>query len=142
MTAVDVAIVGGGFTGAVFAIHLSRMAERPLDIAIVEPRARPGRGLAYDTDDPDHRLNAPLAVHLVYPDAPDHLRDWYEAQGGAARDPEAWPRTATSTCAAASSGAMSKSSSARISTATNRARRSGMSARAFWTRSGQRVATG
>ena len=89
MTAVDVAIVGGGFTGAVFAIHLSRMAERPLDIAIVEPRARPGRGLAYDTDDPDHRLNAPLAVHLLYPDAPDHLRDWYEAQGGAARDPEA-----------------------------------------------------
>ncbi len=89
MTAVDVAIVGGGFTGAVFAIHLSRMAEHPLDIAIVEPRARPGHGLAYDTDDPDHRLNAPLAVHMVYPDAPDHLRDWYAAQGGAARDPGA-----------------------------------------------------
>ncbi len=89
MTAADVAIVGGGFTGAVFAIHLSRMAERPLDIAIIEPRCRPGCGLAYDTDHPDHRLNAPLAVHLVYPDAPDHLRDWYAAQGGVARDPEA-----------------------------------------------------
>ena len=89
MTAVDVAIVGGGFTGAVFAIHLSRMAERKLDIAIVEPRGRPGRGLAYDTDDPDHRLNAPLAVHLVYPDAPDHLRDWHAAQAGPARDPDA-----------------------------------------------------
>ncbi len=89
MTAVDVAIVGGGFTGAAFAIHLSRMAERPLDIAIVEPRGRLGRGLAYDTADPDHRLNAPLPVHFLYPDAPDHLRDWYAGRGGAARDPDA-----------------------------------------------------
>lgn len=89
MTAVDVAIVGGGFTGAVSAIHLARIAERPLDIAIVEPRSRPGRGLAYDTADPDHRLNAPLAVHFVYPDAPDHLHAWYADGGGPARDPEA-----------------------------------------------------
>ena len=87
--AVDVAIVGGGFTGAVFAIHLSRMAARPLDIAIVEPRARLGHGLAYDTADPDHRLNAPLEVHFIYPDAPGHLRDWHAQQGGDARDPEA-----------------------------------------------------
>ncbi len=87
--AVDVAIVGGGFTGAVFAIHLSRMAGRPLDIALVEPRARPGCGVAYDTDDPDHRLNAPLQIHFVYPDAPDHLPRWYAEQGGPARDPEA-----------------------------------------------------
>lgn len=89
MTGLDVAIVGGGFAGAVFAIHLSRMAGRKLDIAIVEPRERLGRGLAYDTADPDHRLNGPLAVHFVYPDAPDHLRDWYAAEGGAARDPGA-----------------------------------------------------
>lgn len=89
MIAVDVAVVGGGFSGAVFAIHLSRMAERPLDIAIVEPRARPGPGLAYDTDDPDHRLNAPQPVHFIYPDTPNHLQDWYAGQGGPARDPEA-----------------------------------------------------
>ncbi len=85
----DVAIVGGGFTGAVFAIHLSRMAKRRLDIAIIDPRDRPGRGVAYDTADPDHRLNAPLPVHFVYPDAPNHLADWYVEQGGPARDPEA-----------------------------------------------------
>ena len=89
VTTADVAIVGGGFTGAVFAIHLSRMAGRPLDIAIVEPRGRLGHGLAYDTADPDHRLNAPLEVHFIYPDAPDHLRDWYAGHGGATRDPEA-----------------------------------------------------
>ena len=89
MTAVDAAIVGGGFTGAVFAIHLSRMAGRRLDIAIVEPRGRPGRGVAYDTEDPDLRLNGPLPVHFVYPDAPDHLRDWYVGEGVPARDPGA-----------------------------------------------------
>lgn len=89
MTAADVAIVGGGFTGAAFAIHLSRMAERPLDIAIVEPRGRLGRGLAYDTADPDHRLNAPIPVHFLYPDTPDHLQNWYAGRGGPARDPEA-----------------------------------------------------
>ncbi len=89
MTAVDVAVVGGGFTGAVFAIHLSRMAERRLDIAIVEPRDRLGRGVAYDTADPDHRLNGPLPVHFVYPDAPEQLPGWYIERGGPARDPEA-----------------------------------------------------
>lgn len=89
MTAADVAVVGGGFTGAVFAIHLSRLAGRPLDITIVEPRERPGRGVAYDTADPDHRLNAPLQIHFVYPDAPGHLPGWYAERGGAARDPEA-----------------------------------------------------
>ena len=89
MTAVDVAVAGGGFTGVAFAIYLSRVARRPLDIAIVEPRGRPGRGLAYDTADPDHRLNAPLEVHFVYPDRPDHLSDWHAAEGGAARDPGA-----------------------------------------------------
>ena len=89
VTAVDVAVVGGGFTGAAFAIHLSRMAERRLDIAIFDPRDRPGRGVAYDTADPDHRLNGPLQVHFVYPDAPNHLADWYIEQGGPARDPEA-----------------------------------------------------
>lgn len=65
------------------------MAGRRLDVAVVEPRDRLGRGVAYDTADPDHRLNAPLAVHFVYPDAPDHLLDWYAGQGGPARDPEA-----------------------------------------------------
>ena len=89
MTAADVAVVGGGFTGAVFAIHLSRLAERPLDVAIVEPRERPGRGVAYDTADPDHRLNAPLPIHFVYPDAPGHLPGWYAERGGPERDPEA-----------------------------------------------------
>ena len=52
-----VVIIGGGYTGAAAAIHLSRMAGRPLDIRIIEPREDAGRGVAYDTEDPAHRLN-------------------------------------------------------------------------------------
>ena len=137
---VDVAIVGGGFTGAVFAIHLLRMAERPLDIAIVEPRGRSGGGVAYDTADPDHRLNAPLPVHFVYPDAPDHLDGWYAERGGPARDPEA--QAATSTSGAGISGAMSMSSFAPISAPTRPARISGISGRAPWRRTERPMATG
>lgn len=42
MTAVIV--IGGGFTGAAVAIALSRRAQTPLDIAVIEPRVEVGRG--------------------------------------------------------------------------------------------------
>jgi len=89
MIQTDVAIVGGGFTGAVFAIHLSRMARRTLTISVVEPRPVVGHGIAYGTNDPDHRLNGPIDVHMVYPDAPGDLREWFLSGGGLDRDPEA-----------------------------------------------------
>ena len=89
MTGLDVAIVGAGFTGAVFAIHLSRMTDRPLNIALVDPDPKPGRGLAYGTTDPEHRLNAGLGFHLVYPDDLSHLANWCETNRILERDPEA-----------------------------------------------------
>jgi uncharacterized NAD(P)/FAD-binding protein YdhS len=89
MKRVDVAIVGGGFTGAVFAIHLTRMANDPLDIALIDPNPNSGRGLAYGTSDPEHRLNAPIGFHLVYPDNLGHLAHWYETNRILERDPEA-----------------------------------------------------
>lgn len=89
MDRVDVAIVGGGFSGAVFALHLLRAAPRTLRVAVVEPSAALGRGLAYGTADPDHRLNGPIEVHMVYPDRPGHLRDWFLSTGGLDHDPEA-----------------------------------------------------
>ena len=52
-----VTIVGGGFSGASAAIQLARHAPPRLDITVIEPRPDVGRGLAYSSDDPDHRLN-------------------------------------------------------------------------------------
>ena len=84
-----IAIVGGGYTGAAAAVQLARAAGDQVSTTIVEPRAELGRGMAYSTTDPDHRLNAPLDNHLVDPAAPDELREWCERNGLFARDPEA-----------------------------------------------------
>jgi uncharacterized NAD(P)/FAD-binding protein YdhS len=86
---VRIAIVGGGYTGAAAAVQLARAAADTVSITIVEPRTELGRGMAYSTTDPDHRLNAPLDNHLVDPAAPDELRQWCERNGVFARDPEA-----------------------------------------------------
>jgi len=85
-----VAIIGGGFAGAAFAIHLSRLAAAALNIVVVEPRQQVGGGLAYSTPDPNHRLNAPDVIHLLYPDDDLHFRRWLEDSGRLAADPEAW----------------------------------------------------
>ena len=51
---VRVAIVGGGFSGAVTAMHLARKSTIPLAIDIIEPRAMLGGGVAYSAVDPAH----------------------------------------------------------------------------------------
>ena len=85
----DIAIVGGGYSGAGAAIHLARQSDMPLRIAIVEPARDLGRGLAYRDPETDHRLNGPAAKHAVYPDALSHFQDWYLKSGMDARDPDA-----------------------------------------------------
>jgi len=71
MTAVIV--IGGGFTGTAVAIALSRRAQTPLDIAVIEPRVEVGRGVAYSATDRDHRINAPAASHFVTADDAEGL---------------------------------------------------------------------
>lgn len=83
-----IAIVGGGYSGAATAVQLARAARNALSITIVEPRAELGRGLAYSTLDPDHRLNGPLDNHLVDPSVPDEMLRWCAERGIFERDPE------------------------------------------------------
>jgi uncharacterized NAD(P)/FAD-binding protein YdhS len=85
-----VAIIGGGYTGTALAIHLSRATPNPLDILVTEPRERAGGGLAHSTEDPNHRLNGPDVIHLLYPDDPLHFRSWIEDTGRLGSDPDAW----------------------------------------------------
>jgi uncharacterized NAD(P)/FAD-binding protein YdhS len=84
-----VVIVGGGFAGACAAIQLVRRCAKPLAITIVDPAPQPGRGLAYNAIDPDHRLNAPSYVHSLMPDDAWHLSRWVQSEGILEHDPQA-----------------------------------------------------
>lgn len=84
-----VVIVGGGYSGAVLAWHLHQAAPGRHSIIIVEPRDEIGRGLAYDSHDPAHRINVPaLKMNLDFDDE-GHFEQWLITSGYPARDPAA-----------------------------------------------------
>ena len=88
-----VAIIGGGFSGAGVAFHLANAtAAKPPHIIVFETRPEIGRGLAYDTEDPAHRINVPAARMSLHPDQPENFLDWVADNDSVADDPEAlWP---------------------------------------------------
>ncbi|WP_165774363.1 FAD/NAD(P)-binding protein [Herbaspirillum robiniae] len=80
----DLAIIGGGFAGAVTAIKLLRAVaaeggQAPLSIRIIESRAEVGRGIAYSTDNDEHIVNGPAQLFGLYPERPAHLTEWLAA---------------------------------------------------------------
>jgi uncharacterized NAD(P)/FAD-binding protein YdhS len=84
-----VAIIGGGYTGAAVAVHLARASDHPLNIHIVEPRSMLGGGVAYSASDPDHRVNGPENILILFPDDMDHFPRWYQESGRKEGDPGA-----------------------------------------------------
>ncbi len=74
-------IVGGGLTGAALAIHAARAGTGPLAVELVEPAAALGRGAAYGTADPVHRINVPTHRMSLFPDDPGHLTRWLFDRG-------------------------------------------------------------
>ena len=82
-----IVIVGGGFSGAVLAWHLHRTAPYRHEIVVIEPREEVGRGLAYDSRDPAHRVNVPaLKMNLDF-DEEGHFEQWLIASGYPESDP-------------------------------------------------------
>lgn len=69
-------VIGGGFTGAAFIIHAIRALRGPLDFEVIEPRGEIGRGIAYSTADPLHRINVPAERMSLFPDDPLHAARW------------------------------------------------------------------
>jgi uncharacterized NAD(P)/FAD-binding protein YdhS len=88
-----VAVLGGGASGALAATAL--LERSGADVIVVEPRPRLGRGVAYSTPDPQHRLNVPAGSMSAYPDDPDHLLRWLSGRGGDEGTPLSFPRRST-----------------------------------------------
>jgi uncharacterized NAD(P)/FAD-binding protein YdhS len=77
-----VAVIGGGLSGSLQALHLLR--EGAGRVVLVERANEPGRGVAYSTDRPEHLLNVPARRMSAFPDDPDHFARWYAERGGSA----------------------------------------------------------
>jgi uncharacterized NAD(P)/FAD-binding protein YdhS len=89
MTRPLIVIVGGGFSGAMFAVHLLRAARAPFEVLVIEPRAALGAGLAYGSAAPEHRINVPSDKMIVFREDPTHLTRWLRAEGLFESDPDA-----------------------------------------------------
>ena len=79
-----VAVVGGGFSGLMTALHLARSGS--VRVKLIEKTANFGQGAAYSTANPDHLLNVRAANMSAWPDDPEHFARWL-----AARHPTAAP---------------------------------------------------
>ncbi len=82
-----IAIVGGGVSGTAVAFHLlQRQTLKAGQLFIFEPRKRLGAGLAYDTQDPAHRINVPAAKMSLLPDDIEHFQRWLQEKNALADD--------------------------------------------------------
>lgn len=75
----DVAIVGGGYAGTVLALHLARILDTG-QIAMIEPRAELGSGLAYSATDDVHCINVTARQMGVSSEPRDCFADWLETR--------------------------------------------------------------
>jgi uncharacterized NAD(P)/FAD-binding protein YdhS len=82
----DVVVVGGGFSGALLAVQLSRRAP-DLSVAVVDKGPLPGRGLAYGTKYSCHLLNVPASNMSALPEEPHHFLRWAKVNYGASVQP-------------------------------------------------------
>lgn len=82
-----IVIIGGGFTGTALAIYLGRLAQRPLDVTVIEPRAMLGGGVAYSTTDPAHRINVPAAKMQLSDAEQGDFDRWFRSGDELTRDP-------------------------------------------------------
>lgn len=73
-----IAIIGGGFSGTMVAVHLLRLANGPLNIKLIEKRAEVGLGVAYSTAIANHLLNVPAQKMSAFPKQPEHFLNWLQ----------------------------------------------------------------
>ena len=77
-----IAVIGGGASGTLTAIHLLRQAAAgrpPVRIALIDADGRHGLGQAYSTTHPGHLLNAPAGTMSAVAGDPGQLLRWATA---------------------------------------------------------------
>ncbi|UUZ60267.1 FAD/NAD(P)-binding protein [Nocardioides sp. B-3] len=75
----QVVVIGAGAAGTPVAIHLARNAHQrgtSVDLVLVDPADRAGRGTAFGTTDDEHLLNVPAAGMTALPQDPGHFVAW------------------------------------------------------------------
>ena len=88
-----VAIVGGGFSGAMVAVHLARLSQdAPVRVVLFEKGDRFARGLAYSTRSDHHLLNVPAGLMSALPDEPSSFLDWLRTRDASAHHGTFAPR--------------------------------------------------
>lgn len=75
MTDLDVAVIGGGFSGCAVTAQLARRAPAGVSLALFEPGTL-GHGAAYGTRHAEHLLNTRVAMMSIFPDDPAHFARW------------------------------------------------------------------
>ena len=83
----DVAVIGGGASGALVAAHFKRAGGPQQRLALIEARSR-CRGVAYGSGFLGHLLNVPASRMSAFADEPGHFAAWLSA-----RVPDAGPAT-------------------------------------------------
>jgi uncharacterized NAD(P)/FAD-binding protein YdhS len=71
----DVAVIGGGFSGSAVTAQLARRAQSDLSLAVFEPGVL-GHGAAYGTQHAEHLLNTRVGAMSIFPDEPKHFQNW------------------------------------------------------------------
>ncbi|MGA2456157.1 MAG: FAD/NAD(P)-binding protein [Terriglobales bacterium] len=84
----SIAIVGGGFTGAVVAAQLLRKSRSTVSVVLIEKGARLGSGVAYGTQCKEHLLNVPAKNMSAYPDDPEHFLRWARSNYDSGAQPD------------------------------------------------------
>ncbi|WP_051247778.1 FAD/NAD(P)-binding protein [Nocardioides halotolerans] len=82
----DVAVVGGGASGTLTAIHLMASRAHDLRVTVHDASGELGKGLAYGTTDRRHLLNVRSRHMSAFPDIPSDLVEWARRTG---REPDA-----------------------------------------------------
>jgi len=91
-----IAIIGGGYSGAIIAYLLAQRSRDSLaSITVFEPRETLGAGLAYGSSEVDLRLNVAAHRMRAVPGAPTAFFNWLEANNRLSTDPAAISRGGT-----------------------------------------------